>query len=61
MFKRQYIDSSYGKCVTVTERVLLDWYLKNNTTKRLTVKLRLLVRGFCLLWCLKTTQRIVLR
>jgi len=46
MFKRQQNESAYGKIVTVTERVLLVWRLKNNRMNRLTVKVWQLLREF---------------
>jgi len=45
MFKRQQNESPYGKCVTVTESVLLVWCLKDNRMNRLTVKLWQLLIG----------------
>jgi len=47
MFKRQQNESAYTKSVTVTERVLLVWCLKDNRMNRLTVKVWELQRGFC--------------
>jgi len=47
MFKIQQNESSYGKCVTVTERVLLVWCLKYKRMNRLTVNLWQLLRGIC--------------
>jgi len=35
MFKRQQKESSYGKNVTVTERVLLVWCLKDKRMNHL--------------------------
>jgi len=46
MFKRQQNDSSYSKSVTVTERVLLVWCLKNDRMNRLTVKVWQSLRRF---------------
>jgi len=47
MFKRKQNESAYGKRVTVTERVLLVWCLKDNRMNRLTVKVWQLLREFC--------------
>jgi len=47
MSKRQQNESPYGKSVTVTESVLMDWSLKDNGMNRLTVKVWQSLRGFC--------------
>jgi len=46
MLKRQQNESPYSKSVTVTERLLLVWCLKDNRMNRLAVKVWQLMRGF---------------
>jgi len=46
MFKRQHNESPYSKSVSVTERVLLVWCLKDNTMNHLTVKVWQSLRRF---------------